>query len=69
MARGGPGHTTPVGEAALDTYAAEESGGLCALAGHSPRWVKIFSMTSAWSMEASAEERIWKAVGRVPQEG
>jgi len=28
------------------------AGGLCACEGHRPRWVRIISMTAAWSMKA-----------------
>lgn len=37
---------------ALSGYAAIESGGLCACAGHRPRWVRIFSMTAGCLMKA-----------------
>ena len=30
------------------------AGGLCACAGQRPRWVRIFSMTAAWSMTSSS---------------
>ena len=44
--------TTAFRAAARTTYAAMDSVGLWAWAGHRPRWVRIFSMTAACSMKA-----------------
>jgi len=60
----GPGRTTPFGEAALDAYAATTrckedgngypAGGLCACAGQSPRWVRIFPVCRARHRQVDA---------------